>query len=294
MKFNSEIHGKGLLVKSLLGRMIKTSVPAKNTLTVLAYHHTPKIYTDLFRDQLNYLLEIYEIISAKQLGMFYKGQLKYEKPLLLITFDDGIQSNRYAADLLNELGLKALFFVIPGFINTVKSEQQNFLFTNVYPKPNLKLFPEKADRLALSWQELRNMIKMGHSVGVHSYTHLLRANTSDQDSLNKEILESKKEIENQISSDAIGFCSPVNSILSVGLKELELIKQNYKYFFSTHPGTNNIGDNPLYIKRINVEVNWPFNAFKFALSKFERRRFRYDKKVFLSYFDTLELNSSKN
>jgi peptidoglycan/xylan/chitin deacetylase (PgdA/CDA1 family) len=85
------------------------------------YLKSPKhLSYDLFRAQLIKLKQHYEFTSIDNLtGLLSNKAIK--NPLLAITFDDGYKNNySAAAEILDDLGLPATFFISTGYIGTNK------------------------------------------------------------------------------------------------------------------------------------------------------------------------------
>ena len=61
---------------------------------------------------------------------------------LLLSFDDGFHSNRLIVDnILNELGIKALFFIISNFAELgPKDNWRRFVANNICPEIREKMF----------------------------------------------------------------------------------------------------------------------------------------------------------
>jgi len=69
--------------------------------------------TDVFREQMVILRRDYNLIDMDEVYLYLTGQKKLEKNSVAITFDDGFLDNKtIAAPILNELGIKAAFYVI--------------------------------------------------------------------------------------------------------------------------------------------------------------------------------------
>jgi hypothetical protein len=287
MKYDDRIHSKEQIIKALLGSLV-SRVPLmkapKNDLVVLNYHGTPKKFFNNFRLQVDYFREWFHIISPSELESFFKNKLEASnKPYLLFNFDDGIKNNLYAADVLNKYGIQALFFVVPEFINCKHERQSEYFLKNINPISNPQIEDTRDDIIAMSWRDLGELVATGHEVGSHSVTHMMKLPASDCSSRNYEIVESRRMIAeclNLYTESIRSFCAPVDTSLSVGIEELKLIRNNYKFFFSTFPGSNLKPKNPYFIKRVHVEAFWMLPTVKFALSNLERIRWRREVKLF--------------
>lgn len=292
IKYDAAIHTKAQIIKALLGSLVNR-VPLmqspKNDLVVLNYHGTTKKILSNFSLQVDFFRERFHIISPSELEDFFKNKLESSnKPYLLFSFDDGIKNNLYAAEILNKCGFRALFFVVPEFVNCQQESQSEYFLKNINPISNPQIENTRDDITAMSWRELGELVAAGHEVGSHSTTHTMKLSGADCRSRQYEIVESRRMLAEGINlhPDQIrSFCGPIDTLLSVGLTELTLIRDNYRFFFSTFPGSNLKPKNPYFIKRVHVEAFWMLSTVKFALSNLERIRWRRKVKLFenLSY-----------
>ncbi len=287
IKYDAAIHSRAQLTKALLGKIISwlpfMRTP-KNDLVVISYHGTPKKFIDNFTLQLHFLKERFRIISPLELDAFFEDKLEAsDKPYFLFSFDDGIKNNLYAAEILNNCGFQAIFFVVPGFVNCRHESQSEYFLENVNPISNPQIENTQDDVTAMSWHELAELISTGHEVGSHSVTHTMKLSGSDCQSRQYEIVESRRMLAEGLNlrPDRIrSFCCPIDTLLSVGTTELKLIQDNYRFFFSTFPGSNLKPKNPYFIKRVHVEAFWMLSTVKYALSSLERIRWRRKVKLF--------------
>jgi len=281
MNINIKIHTKNHLIKNILGNveylLSKLSLK-KNELHIINYHGTQKKFLTNFRNQLAFFQEHFLIISPQDLDAFYQGKLNStNKPLLLITFDDGIKNNTYAATILKEFKLKAFFFIIPDFVDTPIHEQKEYFLKNIRPSINPNIDYTIEDFNAMNWHDIKNLLKDGHLVGSHTKSHTLISKRSSITNSVIEIADSKMIIAKKlnISPTLINvFCSINNSLESIGIKEKEIIQKNYSYHFSTLPGRNRSNSDPLFVRRINIETYWLMGAVKYATGKWGIKKWK--------------------
>ena len=134
------------------------------------YHNT------LFEDkaklekQLTYLAERFRSVGVDGLEHLLAGEpWTYKRPPVLLVFYEGLRNHfDVAAPLLKELGLTGIFCLIPGFTDTPVQEQIAFAKQNyIDVRPH-----EYIDgRVALSWDEVRELSERSHSFVCHTMTH---------------------------------------------------------------------------------------------------------------------------
>jgi len=207
---------------------------------VLMFHHIdPHIPKDLsstvitpdeFSETLTKIKEDgYTPISMEEMySIYHDKKSNIEKPIL-ITFDDGYESNyEYAFPMLKKNKMKANIFIIT---------------STVGKKPNLFLH--------FSWDEAKEMEKSGL---IEIYNHTTLHKTADE-STNEEFLESvdiaQKEIDINLGKRKVNaFAYPegkYNDYLVNKLKE-----EGYKLQFTVNKGKNTLNDDLDKLKRFNV------------------------------------------
>lgn len=251
-----------------------TSHPS-NELLVVNYHGTQKKFLNNFKRQLDFFQKRFRLIAPSEIHMYYEEKLVDDQPLLLLNFDDGIKNNLHAASILNERKINAFFFVIPDFIDTSPENQHAYFMKNIRPVINEQIDSGKEDFMAMNWTELKDLVNHGHCIGSHSKTHALVASHATDEIRQQEIVNSKKIVAEKlaISEDAVhSYCSPNESTLSTGKKEMDLIIQNYMFFFSTYPGSNLPDKNRYFIRRSNIEIHWTIGAVLYAIGRWNRWR----------------------
>lgn len=281
MLYNSKLHSKAQGLKSLLGyaeKFLGGLTYDTGELLVLNYHGTPKKFIASFEKQLLFLKQHFNIIRPDQLPAYYSPAWESEKCSLLITFDDGLKNNLYATEILDRHNIKAFFFLVPCFIDA--DDQKSYYLENIRPVINYNIDNEPEDFTALSWQDAAGLVQKGHATGSHTLSHTLFAAATSKENSQKEILNSKKSIEERLGIIINSFCSINNTLESVGSYEKKLIGENYDFHFTTLPGLNAKEKDPLFIKRRNVECYWPDGAFYYALGKRDLSRWREKMEAF--------------
>lgn len=87
------------------------------------------ISTETFRRHCELLKQNYEVVSLDDAAAFIRGEVRYSRPVAVITFDDGY-SDFYteAFPVLKDLGLTATVFLPTGFIGAHKPLAHDRLF----------------------------------------------------------------------------------------------------------------------------------------------------------------------
>ena len=113
-----------------------------------------------------------------------------DRPRVAITFDDGYRSQAWAAAVLRDFGFPATFFVVPRFLDGVRSGTAYW---------------EQWGHLG--WDDLPALVAGGGEVGAHSATHPdLRRCAADE--LGKEVSGAKGLLEDRLGEAIVSFSYP--------------------------------------------------------------------------------------
>ncbi|MEZ4800753.1 MAG: polysaccharide deacetylase family protein [Flavobacteriales bacterium] len=265
--------------KSLVGRIERLvgELTPQNDLVVLCMHSIPVEFETTFQNLISKLRRKYVVLSPDELEDFLKNPSNYQNgPYLIFTFDDGLKNNLRAAKILEKNSISGLFFIVPDFVNS--SNPSEFYRTNIRPEKE-RIEKSNSDVTPMTWEELEELVSMGHVVGCHTHSHLLHPDMNETDS-RKEIVESKKLLEDKLSIQITHFASPNNTLESVNENSAQLIRDNYKYHHTTVPGLfrKHLVDDHLVFRR-NIEVHWKTGPTLFALGSFDLRRWREARNV---------------
>lgn len=109
---------------------------------------------------------------------------RHEGKTVVLTFDDGLRSSMdFIWPALLKRNLKGVFFVSPALLG---------------------------EKGYLDWVDVRCMAKEGAEFGTHGFSHRLFEDL-DEDDLRREVVDSKKELEDQIGRKIISLAAPGGS-----------------------------------------------------------------------------------
>ncbi len=266
-------------MKQLIADIIKSSLGAieglagglnypKDELIVLCIHSTPRSRLKEFASIVKKLKQKFRAIEPNQLKDYFDGKLK-DGPYVLYTFDDGLRNNFSAADILHKEGIHAIFFVVPDFI--ASNEPEDYYRKNIRPVVDSKIDNQPEDFVSMGYDELKILIKVGHSVGCHTMSHCLTAEMKSA-ALAIEIVDSKQILETNLGVSVDTFCSPNHTGFSVNAEAKKMIAGHYAFHFTTFPGMHSRMKNPQVIFRRNIEIFWRDGKIKFALGQWDVSR----------------------
>ena len=221
----------------------------RNGVRILNYHGTPTRSDVTFRSQVKWLSERYTLLSPNELfGILDGVKLAPSGRSLVFTFDDGLRSNyEVAAPILEEFGVRGLFFINPGFVET--SEPEKFFVTRI--RRGFRC-ASREDYSPMRERDLRDLQIRGHVVGNHTFHHADLRSASVQ--------EAVEEIENgKLAIEAMGV-NPCRSFAwtfgwqYISRSAFQYAIGNHDFCFTPCPGWNDWGKtDPKMLFRANVE-----------------------------------------
>src|SRR5699024_3251329 len=152
----------------------------------------PEKFMSQFEKQLKYFSRRYYSVTEEDLSDFLNGRWNKDKPGLIISFDDGLESNyKYAKPLLEKYNFSGWFFIPTGLIGTGYCEKDHLT--------------GEASEKYMDWSQVDDLIK-NHVVGSHTVTHKRLSKKLDKSILKFEIKHSKKVLDERLNSDIDIFC----------------------------------------------------------------------------------------
>jgi len=279
------MYTKSHYLKAAAGRLLRLFEGRPNApgdLLVFNLHSTPERMMPRFDRWLHELKKDYTLLSPDAFDAFYGEQkLPFEegKPGVIFTFDDGLRNNRHALQVLEKHGVRGLLFVVPEFYRCPREQQEAYYRKHIRQQAHPGLDGGEDEVQAMSAEELRYWAARGHTIGAHSHTHTMRADDPEA----KIVQETSGAIEAVAADTGVQiahFCAPFDSLFSTSKRHMEVLKQHIKFYHSTFPGSNSTEPQPLFIRRVNVELFWKPGAIHFACSRFEWKRWNARRMAF--------------
>ena len=189
------------------------------------FHDTPAAETQRFRDQLSWLRDHFNVIDFPTFTRLCDGStaLQDGRPAALLTFDDGLVSNyEMAAPVLEEAGMRGLFFVVPHFSMRSGADARAFYVERIRNRP--------PGLTAMTPAQIRDLADRGHAIGNHTLTHA-RLSISPEGEYEAEILKSAEIVESWIGRKVEAFSWPLlwNAITP---RAYRMIVERHPYCFT--------------------------------------------------------------
>ena len=216
---------------------------------VLVFHDISEEQRAKLKELIDYLRCSFNIISPDEFSTYSS-----DRPAYILSFDDGFYCQfRTACEVLDPMGIKALFFVCPIFINSDNEKAYRFV------ADTLKLTKAKdafsKDYLPMTWEQIKSLIGMGHTIGAHTMNHARLSLVNDAECLEWEIAGSGDECERMLGRKVDWFAYPIGDVASIDSRSSQIIRRRYRYCCSSIRGINSISSNPFGILRQTMDMD---------------------------------------
>jgi peptidoglycan/xylan/chitin deacetylase (PgdA/CDA1 family) len=232
-----------------------------NQLRVLLYHDIAPRDQANFAAQMRWLKRSWRFVSAEQFAAMVSGQEPIRGRNLLLSFDDGFASNRVVAEeVLNPMGIRALFFVMSDFVGMEdKNEARQFIAENIYPGTRAAELP--AHWCNMGWSDLEVLLQQGHSVGGHTSTHARLSKIKTESDLEREIIASANVLEHRLGVAVEHFAYTFGDLASFSDQALAVARRRFRFIYSGLRGDNAAGVESYALKRDSAAFQDAFSNY---------------------------------
>lgn len=247
---------------SCFGQSLKKSSPR---VQFLILHHVFNEEVVAFRKLLARLQQDYQFISySDAVARTLDGRV--DRPYLAFSFDDGQKCSLQAAEVLEEFGASACFFVCPPVIGeTNRSVIETFCRTQLWHAP-----VEFMD-----WHDVQQLQDRGHEIGGHTMNHVnLSAATPAQ--VCDEVGQSFEALAKEAGAPA-HFSWPYGHFRDFTKQAADAVFQSgYRSCASAERGSHAAGKSvadasQLCLYRDSIVASWPIAHVLYFLRRAARR-----------------------
>tara|TARA_A100001015_G_scaffold253797_1_gene294221 strand:+ start:256 stop:1095 length:840 start_codon:yes stop_codon:yes gene_type:complete len=262
----------------IFNTVIPNNILSYKYFRILNFHHIREEYFENIKTILLSLKNDHEFINPKNFYLMENKDFIKKKKCIMITLDDGYYSQRnFAEKVLDELDIKAIFFVIPNFVNKNNLESsKQFVKKNILNTINLKNFDINMRNMTIA--DLQLLLKNGHEIGLHSLNHIKLSNISSQNFLEEEIYGNLDKMQKMLGTKINSFAYPFGDIKSISPEALSIIQKYYKFIFSGIRGNNSSRSFKKIYWRDAIDDNSPLDLFEGLLRGFSDFYYYIDRK----------------
>jgi len=190
------------------------------------------------------------VVPVEEVGAHVLGHKVLSRRDVAITFDDGF-ANLFdnAFPILNRYRFPSTVFLISDYIGK----------TNTYHPPQDDLYEPLLDQ-----SQVLEMQRNGVRFGSHTRRHARLTECSPSELLH-EVQGSKAELEALLQQPVTSFCYPYGAYDEPAREMVE--KSGYEVACSTRKGRNDVGVDPLLIRRLNIRADTSLPIFLYKLAR---------------------------
>jgi peptidoglycan/xylan/chitin deacetylase (PgdA/CDA1 family) len=222
-------------------------------LRVLLYHDVDPNELPVFAAALQWLQKSWDFLSPREFEEVMQGRRPLTRDSLLLTFDDGFASNRVVAEqVLQSLGIKAIFFVVAAFIDQSDSASARaFICDRLKAGSSPELLPEHW--INMNWEDLSYLLRLGHSIGAHTASHERLTADVSAAVMHEEVIGGADKLESELSIRVRHFAFPFGDFASFSEPAMRLAMSRFDYIHSGLRGNNHFGGLPCTIRRESLK-----------------------------------------
>jgi peptidoglycan/xylan/chitin deacetylase (PgdA/CDA1 family) len=181
----------------------------------------------------------------------------------------------YPAPLAIDFGqtgrLNAIRVLLRLYKNSREIDEDRF-FQHLHDRTQVSLPQSLASDLFMSWDDVRQLLAEGMSVGSHTHSHSLLSQLSDT-RVSEEFTFSKQMLEDELGQSITAIAYPVGGTSECSNRIKYLAREaGYRVGFSYGGGVNYRGHEDLFdINRVGVDGDMSFTLFRVRSMLFSRR-----------------------
>lgn len=219
---------------------------------IMLLHDVPAEWRPSFARLVSGLRERGRLIDPAEAERRLNGGAVAPGPVpWLISFDDGFVSNaEVARDILDPLGIRALFFLCPGLMELPAGRRPDAVAANVFRgRVPAEGVPELMD-----WRAAEGLLRAGHVLGSHTLSHARLAGL-EPDRRAEEIGRAARLLGDRLGVSPDWFAYTFGDVDSIDAAALAEIGRVHRWCRSGVRGTNASGTPPLALRGDNVDLN---------------------------------------
>lgn len=244
---------------------------------ILLFHHIPENDLKKFYNLINYLSKDFDFINNSDFLNFLLGKKKIKRNTLLITFDDGYNSDLDCIKFLKKKKIDSIHFLISDFIKiNKKRDMLSFIEKNLFPINKYDM-PNLNEVSNIHKSEMHQNFNIYNQIASHSASHKVLSKIDDNNELIIELIKSKELLQSLDINKIMYFSYPFGELQHINQKSLNLLKKNYFAVFSGIRG-NNVGQD-FFMYRDDIKLSMPKMLIKSILLGLLDFKYAYARKT---------------
>jgi peptidoglycan/xylan/chitin deacetylase (PgdA/CDA1 family) len=225
-------------------------------LRIVHYHYVFDDQRVQFARQVALLTSELEAISLTEgVQRLQTGSISGRE--IVITFDDGFENQlTNAAPTLEEHGVRACFYLISDLIGASEERTDEICRDRI-------LMPIALE--PLSWDQARELARLGHELGSHTQTHPNLAALTDADR-ERELVDSKLALEDRLGIEVAHFSAPFGAVANFNPAVAQAAQAaGYASCATAQRGVNALPADVYSLRRHHLVADWSLEEVRYFL-----------------------------
>jgi hypothetical protein len=232
-------------------------------LRAVTFHETAVGDLDQVKRVVDWCRRRFDMATPADADDLFEGRWRPRQvDQMLVTFDDGLASQYEAARWLADVGIQAIFFIVPSLIDRTMAE-----FVAFHAQGGVEAYPPLpvAGARGLASSQVREMMAMGHRIGAHNFAHRDLGRLHSPADLRYEVanaIEVVGTLTSRACRDfAIGFGQPEN----LSDEAAAFLLESGHHVYACHRGLNLPGKTSRFILRHSFVAAHPMAFTRICL-----------------------------
>jgi peptidoglycan/xylan/chitin deacetylase (PgdA/CDA1 family) len=249
---------------------------------VLLFHGIAPEHMDNFARHLEILSQSWAFLSPVTFEDYLSGGVTLERDSLLLTFDDGYESQRRAAEkVLNPFGIQAIFFAITEYAILPESDDwRAFVSREIWPTKQPSEIPDHWRNMNVD--DLKFLIDSGHTIGSHSMKHARLSEVSDSE-MRVHVCEGADELQSLLGQQIDHFAYPFGNLDSFSQSALNVARDRFQFIHTGLRGSNSPSNELWEIRRDSFEPTDSAKWVSATLNGASDWKYRGDRRQFKAW-----------
>jgi peptidoglycan/xylan/chitin deacetylase (PgdA/CDA1 family) len=246
----------GTVARRLGGACLVRHLIPRNHIRIVMTHHVFDEDLEQFDHIVRFLGAELQFLDPSQFFRHYDEPSP--EPIvarsLLWTFDDGLLSAYTAAQqVLNPMGVKAIFFIPTAIIDLRTHEQmREFAHTRILFGTRAVSALRREEYITMSAEHLQELHQQGHTILPHTHSHVHASDIATPQDVVLELIRPRCILEDLLQSPADAVAIPVGTPGTVSTYSYRQIASVYSACFTGLGGPNTANTDPRFLRRDSI------------------------------------------
>ncbi len=222
-------------------------------LRILVFHDLNETTFREFCRLVTWCQDRFSMAAPEDVDALIEGHFELAaRDKILITFDDGNESNFQAAEWMARAGIRGIFFLVPPLLDRDGAEFQDY-----HRRQGIAAHQFPAEQRGLTKSQVREMLAMGHHIAAHNRAHRDLGNLHAEADFDYEIRRALDDIRDLTGTQCDDFAIAFGQLYNLSNEAMKYIEAKCKKVYMCLRGLNVPGRTPRFLLRHSVNFEHP-------------------------------------